>query len=120
MKISQMTTNQAADALVKISAYASNILDDKDMMELIKGTAKKGQKDASNGWSMILTKLVPLCLQTHRNDLFSIVAALDDKTVEEIGDMKLIDTLNILKDSVDKELLDFFDSFTRARTTANK
>lgn len=120
MKISQMTTNQAADALVKISAHASNILDDPDMMEIVKDTAKTGKKDSTNGWSKILTKLIPCCLQKHREDLFAIIAALDDKTIEQVGDMKLIDTLNILKESVDKELLDFFDSFKTARITELK
>lgn len=120
MKISQMTTNQAADALVKISAHTSNILDDPDMRELIKDTAKTGKKDATNGWSKILTKLVPCCLQKHREDLFAIIAALDDKTAEDVGKLKLIETLNILRESVDKELLDFFDSFSSNKNTASK
>lgn len=120
MKISQMTTNQAADALVKISANAANILDDKDMMALIKDTGEKGVGDAANGWNMVLTRLVPMCLKAHRDDLFSIIGALDDKTAEEIGKLKLIKTLGILRDSVDKELLDFFDSFIRQVKTDNK
>ena len=120
MKISQMTTNQAADALVKISAYAANILDDAEMMNLIKETGKNGVDDAMSGWSKLLTKLVPMCLKTHREDLFAIIAALDDKTAEDVGKLKLIETLNILRESVDKELLDFFDSFTHTRITESK
>lgn len=120
MKISEMSTNKAADAIVRISAHLSNILDDGEMMEVIKTTASTGTENAMNGWANLLTKVVPICLEKHRNDLFSIVAVLDNKTAEQVGEMKLIKTLNILKESVDKELLDFFGSFTTRESTGEK
>ena len=117
MKLSQMTTDNAADALVKISANLNNILDDKEVMDALKEVSKAGVSDKMNGWSLLLAKLVPLCLKVHRKDLYGIVAVLDGKTEAQVGKLKLIETLAIIKNSVDKELLDFFSSIGRSAET---
>ena len=40
--------------------------------------------------------------------------------LREKGKLKMIETLNILRDSVDKELLDFFGSFIQQGKTETK
>jgi hypothetical protein len=59
------------------------------------------------------TKILPLILKKRKADLFSILASLNEKTIEEIGSQNFIKTMSQIKDiAKDKELLDFFKSCT--------
>lgn len=116
MKLSQMTTEQAADVLVKIADPVARILSDDGAMKIISDTIETGTENPMKGYAAILTKLVPFCLKDHRADLFSVIAALDGKTGDEIAKFNFVSTLRVLKDSADKELFDFFRSIAGANT----
>lgn len=110
MKISQMTTDQAADVLVRLADPIARIMGDEEAQKMLEDTIKGGVENALVGWSAILTKLVPFCLKKHRTDLFEVIAALDGKTTDEVAKFSFLSTLRVLRDSVDKELWDFFKS----------
>lgn len=120
MKISQMTTDQAADVLVRIAEPVSNIMDDSKVADLLKDIS--GSKDVPyiKLFASIVPKIVPLALENHRNDLYEIVGALDGKTVSEVKKQNILKTIAVIRDSLDKDLIDFFDSIGGQEETAEK
>lgn len=109
MKISQMTTDQAADVLVKIAEPASNIMHDEETIALIERLANGDD----NPIRFLADNIVPItsaALKTHREDTYAVVGALCDKSVEEVASQKITQTIRDIKDSVDGDLVDFFAS----------
>lgn len=109
MKISQMTTDQAADALIRIAEPASNIMHDKDTVEVLEKLARGND----NALSFIADNLIPvttILLKTHRTDVYLVLSALSGKSVDEIGKQKITATIADVKDCWDDELADFFGS----------
>ena len=117
MKLSQVNTDKAADVLCEITPYATNIFSDEDLMEELKGALD--MKDANTMAEKIaiisekISKIVSILLKKRKADLFGIIGALNDKTVEEIGKQNFLITMKQIKEiSKDKELVDFFKSWT--------
>lgn len=108
MKLSEMSTEKAADALMLLAPEIQPLLLDAQLMsELRKGTKDK-DKAVETG-AMKLATLVPVILGKYRPNVFRILAALNDKTPEEIAAQNVLVTIRQLKEMIrDKELLDFF------------
>lgn len=113
MKISEMTNNQAAEALIRLSVPFGNICDDEKMVEIITKYTESRNEPFIRAIGRILPDAVSYALKEHRNDLFEIVGALTGKTVEQVSKMKLVDTLQIVKESYDEVLHGFFTSSVR-------
>lgn len=110
MKISEMTTDQAADVLVRIVDPISNIIHDEGLVEVLEKLAKA---DSSSPVKFIAANLAPvttIALKAHRADVFEIVAALSGKSVEAVAGQKITETIKDIVDSWDAELVDFFES----------
>ena len=117
MKISEMTNNQACDALAKITECVGNITDDTAMKPLIKELT---QETTTMNMLEVLQKLVPLITVSHRMDVYGIFSAILQKPATVIGDMSLGETFKEIKASLDPELIRFFDLLlTRTKNTAN-
>lgn len=117
MKISQMTTDQAADVLVRIVDPVSNIVNDE---EFIKVLEKLAEADSSAPIKFLADNLAPIvgiALKSHKADVFEIVAALNKKTTEEVAKQKITKTIKDVMDSWDGELVDFFGSLRQSRET---
>ena len=111
MKISQMTNDQAADALVRMAEPVSHIVADEEALPMLQDLFMESKsKNPLEGWAAVLMRFVPFCLKKHRSDLYTIIAALDNKADGNIGKLNFMSTLRVLKDSMDKELLDFLRS----------
>lgn len=109
MKLSQMTTDQAADALIRISEPASNIMHDADTIAVLEKLVKGDEQPLS----FIADNLVPVItvlLKTHRSDLYEILAAFSEKNTADIAGQKITDTIKDIKECWDGELMDFFAS----------
>ena len=109
MKISQMTTDQAADVLVRIADPAANIMQDADTLKVIERLATGNEKP----FDFIAQNLVPVItvlLKDHRIDVFEIVAALSGKAVKDVAEQKITVTIKDIKESWDGDLIDFFAS----------
>ncbi len=115
MKLSELTTEQAADVLCELTPYIANITGDKALLD------KLDKKFDSKGKSVVelytygaqkYATLVPMLLKDHRADVFGILSILNGTTAEEVAKQNILTTiLQIRSVFKDKELLDFFKSF---------
>lgn len=116
MKLSQLSTERAADVLCEISVYAQNILLDDKVRASLKAEKEeagtKGEKYALGVKK--ISQWVPMLLKEHREDVLGILAALNDAPVEEIRKQNIMKTAAQIREAVkDRELLDFFRSCAR-------
>lgn len=117
MKLSQLSTDRAMDLLCEIATPVTNIMTDEELIKELK-SAVDFEKANTMAEKIALitgkfTKILPLILKRRKADLFSILASLNEKTIEEIGSQNVIKTMSQIKDiAKDKELLDFFKSCT--------
>ena len=117
MKLSQMTTDKATDVLCEIAPYFMNIVTDEELVSELKSaidfkeTNTMAEKIALTVGK--ISKILPILLKKRKTDLFGILGALNEKSVEEIAKQNILKTMSQIKDiSKDKELLDFFKSCT--------
>lgn len=111
MTISQMTTDQAADALVRISYAVAPIVKDAKIRETIEIVAgHRDDKDILATIGDVIDHLVPTLLRDYRGNLYEAASALTCKSVDEIKAQNVLTTISEVKASVDDELLGFFRS----------
>lgn len=117
MKLSQLSTDRAMDLLCEIATPVTNIMTDEELIKELKSAVDFEKADTMAEKIALITgkftKILPLILKKRKSDLFSILASLNEKTIEEIGSQNVIKTMSQIKDiAKDKELLDFFKSCT--------
>ena len=116
MKISELTTERAADVLCEVSIYALNILSDKELLASLRMQLEGTDGDRTKAEMIAIAsekvaELVPLLLKKHKDDVFGIVAAVNGLTLEQVRKQKIIKTMNAVKEMAqDKDLIDFFKS----------
>lgn len=111
MKISQMTTDQAADALCRIAPPFTRMLQDKETVPAIQQMFDSLQDEKPvESITAVLLKVVPYLLKDHKCDVYEIIGALTGKTQQQIGKQNILKTVQDIKDSLDQELVDFFRS----------
>lgn len=115
MKLSQMTTDNAADVLCELTPFIANIASDEDLILELRNVIDPG--DVMSRAEMIVrgaekvSKLIPIVLKKRKQDVFGIVAVLNEKSVEEIGKQNILVTMMQIRDIVkDRDLIDFFKS----------
>ena len=117
MKLSKLSTEKTVDVLCEIAPHITNIITDEELIgELRNAIDFKNAKTYAEKIMLVATKIskfIPIILKRRKTELFSILAAINDKTVEEIAKQNIITTMLQIKDvTKDKELLDFFKSCT--------
>ena len=116
MRLSDHSTDSAADVLVQITPFVANIAKDQKVIDRLRTPVDKNGKTVAG--VMIegierLSDIVPMLLKDHREDLFGIIGAVNKKSASEIGAQKLAETLAQIREVTgDEELLDFFASFS--------
>lgn len=116
MKISELTTERAADVLCEVSIYALNILSDKELLASLRMQLEGTDGDRTKAEliaiaSEKIAELIPLLLKKHKDDVFGIVAAVNGLTLEQVRKQKIIATANAVREMAqDKDLIDFFRS----------
>lgn len=110
MKISEMNNEQAADALIKLAEPFENICNDPEMLELMEKVKDAQGKPVIQTLGDILPKFVLYALKKHRNDLYQIIGAVTMKPIAEVAAMNFKETINIVKESYDDIIRDFFTS----------
>lgn len=116
MKISELTTERAADVLCEVSIYALNILSDKELLASLRMQLEGTDGDRTKAEMIAIAsekvaELVPLLLKKHKDDVFGIVAAVNGLTLEQVRKQKIIKTMTAIKEMAqDKDLIDFFRS----------
>lgn len=119
MKISELSTERAADALCEISVFALDILTDEEIAAAFRKKTESA-KTTAEAISLGVEKvgqLAPLLLKKHRTDVFGILAVLNETTAEKIAKQNIVKTMMQIRDiAKDKELIDFFKSFAQDET----
>lgn len=115
MKLSEMTTDRAMDVLCEITPCIANITADEELLAELRNAidpkAVKTKAELMVKGVEKITKLAPIVLKKRKADVFGILAALNEKTVEEIGKQNIIATMAQVREVVkDKDLMDFFKS----------
>lgn len=116
MKISELTTERAADVLCEVSIYALNILSDKELLASLRMQLEGTDGDRTKAEMIAIAsekvaELIPLLLKKHKDDVFGIVAAVNGLTLEQVRQQKIIKTMTAIKEMAqDKDLIDFFRS----------
>lgn len=111
MKISEMNNEQAADALIRLSVPFGNLCEDEKVVEIIKKFQGISDQPMIQTMGRIIPELVTFAFKTHKDDLYEIVGALTNQTTDKVAKMNFVTTVNILKESYDDTLRDFFTSY---------
>lgn len=122
MKLSELTTDRAADVLCQITPYVANLTGDKKLLDTLKeklGGEKPSVAEVYTYGAKKLAVLVPIVLQDHRADVFGLLAVLNETTPEEIAGQGILTTMQQLRELVqDRQLRDFFQSLQQADQSA--
>lgn len=108
MKISEMTNDQATEAIIRIATPISNICDDEGMLEIIDTIGKMGEMNLITAIGKVLPKIATYALKDHKKDLYEIIGALQMKPAAQVGKMNFAETIKAVKDSYDDILAGFF------------
>lgn len=112
MKLSQLTTEQLADVLVRLTPPLCRMLQDEatlaalDDMTFTGLDAQPPLCAASRLWE----KLVPVILQRHAEDFYAALSVLTGKTESQLRAQPGLTTITDLMAVWDKELATFFTS----------
>lgn len=117
MKLSEITTDRAAEVLCELTPLVDSIITDEDLIaSLSAAIGKEEQEQMTFGQKLLLVgakldKIVPILLKKRKTEMFGILGVLNEKTPEEIAKQGLIATMRQVHDIIrDRELIDFFKS----------
>lgn len=132
MKLSELNTDKALDALCELTPFVANIAEDEQIISALDAImpkeneeqAKEGEQAKENGFAATFrimsgfSRMIPVLLKTHRSDVYGILSITNEKPVSEIASQPINDTIRQVREAFqDSELISFFKSFTqRAKT----
>ncbi len=114
-KISELTTDNAVDVICEIMPYVDDILTEEELMNEIKAKINLSEGATKFEFFAVLiekiSKIAPILLKKKRDSVYGILAAFNEKTVEEIGKQNFIITLRQITALVkDKQVMELFTS----------
>lgn len=123
MKLSELSTDRAADVLCELAPYVGNIANDEEVVNTIGKVMENGQNLNQYGQVMLVVgrigEFAPLLLKTHRPDVYGILSVMNERPVKEIAAQKLMDTMRQIRELFqDEEFMGFFKSSVRQGKTA--
>lgn len=124
MKLSELSTDRAADVLCEITPFLANLAGDTALQDTLRDKLKlqDGQKPSMaelyTFGAQKLAVIVPIVLKDHRADVFGMLAALNGTTAAQIAAQGVMDTMGQLREVMqDGQLRDFFKSLQQERNT---
>lgn len=114
MKISEMTNDQATDALIRLSVPFANLCDSDELMEILTDAINIRKQPPLKIIGKIIPKLVTYGLKEHKRDVYEIVAALQQIPTEQVAKMNFKETVDMIKASYDEILAGFFSQYVDA------
>ena len=109
MKISEMTNDQAAEAMLRLSGPFGNICEDEEALALLDKIKDEDKKTPTIKMvGKYLPQFVALGLKKHAGDLYEIVGALLAVPTGKVGGMNFAETVKAVRDSWDDMLTSFF------------
>lgn len=118
MKLFELSTDQALDALCELTPYISNIASDEKMLSVVGKILEVDEGMNALGKGLLIVErvgeIIPALLGTHRDDVYGILSVINEKSVEEIAAQPVMETFNQIRETFqDKELMSFFSSFAQ-------
>lgn len=118
MKLMELSTDKALDVLCELTPYVSGICSDSELLSTLgEKTDSDENMNTYEKFALLagrISKIIPILLKRHRPEVYGILSVLKEKSVEEISSQNVRKTAQQLKEEFqDKELLDFFKSFTQ-------
>ena len=121
MKLSEMSNDQAAEVMIRLSGPVGAICDDEEAVQMIDEYKKRYKMPLFYAVGKMIPMLVGYLLKKHKNELYEIIAILTGEKQENVGKMNLADTVKTLRESYDETLAVFFPSSGKAiRNAAGK
>lgn len=114
MKISEMTNDQATEALIRIAVPLSNICEDDEIVDIFNRMGNVDDIPLVKAIGQVVPDVIRYCLMKHKEDLYEVIGALTFQTKENVGKMNFIETVKVVKDSYDETLSSFFTRSARA------
>ena len=122
MRLSELSTDAAASVLLSITPALSNILKDPDLRNKIGKKADLKDKSVIGIYTAGLEKIneiIPFLLDTHKADVYEILASLNKTTPDKIAEQNILVTMTQMRETImDKDLIDFFKSWAGTEQTA--
>jgi len=117
MKLSEMSSNKAADVILQVMPDIEELMKDEELKEII--ASRKVKSDGEDAYSlgkMFMIKIATYLLREKRSTVWNILAAMNDKTAEEISEQNVIAlTGQIFEVLGDRQLISFLSSPLRRR-----
>lgn len=115
MKLSDLSTDQAADVLCELAPHIESVTHDENIISEIgrvenfdNGITKPGLAII---WAGRASKLMPVILKTHRADVYGILSIINGKSVDEIASQNIKETIRQVTEALkDEDLVSFFKS----------
>ena len=115
-----MRTDIAIDKLCDITPFVADICEGMKEDEEFKNFILKYKNDKKDNLTLIL-RILPLLLKKFKNEIFSILAIINEKTIEEIKSQSLGTTISQIKTNVkDEDFRGFFSLSTEKADTQEK
>lgn len=108
MKISEMTNQQATEAIIRLADPIGNICDDQEIADMLKEFSTMGDVPMVQTVGKMIPRIVTYGFKKHVDDLYEIVGALTMQTREQVEKMNFAETIKAVKDSYDDVLSSFF------------
>ena len=110
MKLREMNTDEFCAALCALTGPMCRIAEDPKAQEAFDALmgADLATQPVLKVWSMLVSTLVPVLLQTHAEDTYAMAAILTGKTIQELRAQSGLQTLHDLRVCWDEELVAFF------------
>ena len=110
MKISEMTNDQAAEAMIRLAVPFGNICEDEEALNLIEQYNSMNDKAVLYTIGRMLPQITAYLFKTHKNDLYEIIGALTFTKASTVANMNFMETIKVLRESYDEVLEGFFTS----------
>ena len=120
MKISEMSNEQAAQALIDLTEPISRICDDQQLEELLEKYRTLKEESMFKTIGQLLPRIISYAIKDHKDDIYKVVSVLIGKPVSEVAEMKLFDTIKVVRESYDEVLASFFTSLGKPIKTTGE
>lgn len=113
VKLSEMNTRQLAGAMCALVRPMQVIAQDEEINKAFMAISAKGEEAQSmtvlEKGSMLL-EVVPVLLEKRYTETMAIMSVMTGKNVSELEAQNGMETMNELRECIDKQFLDFFRS----------
>lgn len=115
MKLSEMTTMQAASALAKLSGPLSRLMKDGKLKTIIQGLANhKEDQSMFDAIADVVDSAIPMLFEDHLSDTFTVVSVMCGKSVKAVQEQKIMQTIaEVYEFTKDREFIDFLGSLKK-------